>query len=68
MNWHDVLKYKGAYVGRRTAYVIDVTLGAELVVVFGRINRRRGWNQGQAISIEEFWQWCNKYKAKKVNA
>lgn len=64
MKWRDALKYKGKYEGRRVAHVIDVTLGADLNVIFGRISSS---GYGQIMSISDFMSWCDKHKAKQVS-
>ena len=63
-DWKVAYAKRGKYVGRRTAYVVDCTFGADLVVYFGR--RTGITSVEETVSQECFSAWCDKYRAKRV--
>ena len=60
LSWVEAQKYLGKYKGRRTAYVVDINLGGQLIVYIP-MNLRH-----ETMDVSKFLEMINKYKMKRI--
>jgi hypothetical protein len=59
ISWVEAQEYLGKYKGRRTAYVVDVNLGGQLIVYIPMDLRH------ETMDVSKFLEMVDKYKMKR---
>ena len=64
-NWREVVDKHpiGSFKGRKTIHIVDHTLHGELCICLGRNTR---YSPIETWTVDQFEEWCDKYKAKRV--
>jgi len=60
-NWEESKKFIGIWRGKKTAHVVDVNLGGQLVVKYGRWS---SFGCRKVVNVSEFEAWIKENKAK----